>query len=91
MGNKTFVVSSNVRSVVTEEGAVLMDIQSGSMFTVNMIGGFIWQRLAAGRSIEQIAADVSMECRAANQQEVLVDVGDFAQELEDKRLICASK
>ena len=82
----TFTVSPNVRSVISEDGGVLMDVVSGALFTVNIVGGFVWSQLALGKSLEDITIALSRECNVPNQQ-VLSDVKCFFKDLQDKRLI----
>jgi hypothetical protein len=48
--------SRSLRSLVTEDGAVILDIEHDVIFTLNPIGGYVWAKLAAGCTLDQIIA-----------------------------------
>jgi hypothetical protein len=83
-------VSENVRTTTNQDGAVLMDIQGGSMLTLNPIGSIIWQQLSDGRSPEQIAERLASEFGIAREQ-VLADVNEFVEQLQAQHLIGPSE
>ena len=79
-------ISRNVRTVVGKDGAVLMDVKGGLMFSLNPIGSIIWQQLSDGRTPEQIAERLSSEFGIARQQ-ALTDVNEFVEQLQAQHLI----
>jgi hypothetical protein len=79
-------ISENIRTSFNQDGAVLMDIQGGSMLTLNPIGSIIWQQLSDGRSPELIAEHLASEFGIARER-ALSDVKDFVQQLEGHHLI----
>ena len=79
-------ISENIRTSFTQDGAVLMDIQGGSMLTLNPIGSIIWQQLSDGRSPEQIAAHLASEFGIPREQ-ASADVNEFLEQLEAQHLI----
>jgi Coenzyme PQQ synthesis protein D (PqqD) len=79
-------VSENVRTTITQDGAVLMNIKGGHMITLNPIGSIIWQQLSEGRSPEQIAAHLAAEFGISREQ-ASGDVSEFLEQLETQHLI----
>jgi len=79
-------ISEHVRTTITQDGAVLMNIRGGHMITLNPTGSIIWQQLADGRSPEQIADSLSSEFGIPREQ-ALADVNEFLEQLEAQHLI----
>ena len=79
-------ISEHVRTTITQDGAVLMNIKGGHMITLNPIGSIIWQQLSDGRSPEQIAAHLASEFGIAREQ-ASADVNEFLGQLEAQHLI----
>jgi len=85
MGSK-MKISEHVRTRITQDGAVLMDIKGGHMITLNPIGSIIWQQLSDGHSQEQIAAHLASEF-GISQEQASADVNEFLEQLETQHLI----
>ena len=88
-----FSSASNLRSIIDETGAVILDISTNRMVTLNATGGYIWDRLRQGKTIIEVAQELSCE---SNQEiaEVERDVRDFVGELMSKCLLrdeCTAK
>jgi len=83
-------ISENIRTSFNQDGAVLMDIQGGSMLTLNPIGSIIWQQLSDGRSPEQIAEHLALEFGISREQ-TLADVNEFVEQLQAQHLIDPSE
>jgi len=79
-------ISEHVRTTITQDGAVLMNIKVGNMVTLNPIGSVIWQQLSDGRSPEQIAARLASEFGLSREQ-TSADVNKFLEQLEAQHLI----
>jgi hypothetical protein len=79
-------ISEHVRTTITQDGAVLMNIKGGHMLTLNLTGSMIWQQLADGRSPEQIADTLSPQFGIPREQ-ALADVNEFLEQLETQQLI----
>lgn len=54
----TVEILPSVRSMVTEDGAVLLDIRQGLMFTLNPTGGVIWSLIQRGLRRAEIIGEV---------------------------------
>src|SRR5258707_14906414 len=85
MGSK-MKISEHVRTTMTQDGAVLMNIKGGHMVTLNPIGSIIWQQLRDGQSREQIAAHLASEF-GISQEQASADVNEFLEQLETQHLI----
>src|SRR5260370_9057696 len=83
-------ISENVRTTVNQDGAVLMDIQRGSMLTLNPVGSIIWQQLSDGCSPEQIPERLASVFGIAREQ-ALTDVNEFVEPLHAQHLFGPSE
>jgi len=79
-------VSEHVRTTITQDGAVLMDIVGGHMITLNSSGSIIWQQLSDGRSPEEIGARLASEFGIPRER-ASADVNEFLEQLEAQHLI----
>src|SRR6267378_183858 len=79
-------IPEHVRSKITQDGAVLMNIKGGHMITLNPTGSIIWQQLSDGRSPTQIAGRLASEFGIPPEQ-ALADVNVFLEQLEAQHLI----
>ena len=79
-------ISEHVRTTITQDGAVLMNVKGGHMITLNPTGAIIWQQLSEGRLPEQIAGHLSSEF-GIPQEQTLADVNEFLEQLEAQHLI----
>jgi Coenzyme PQQ synthesis protein D (PqqD) len=52
---------SHLRTIVNEDGAVILNTTTGELVTVNSTGAFIWQALARGDALEIITANLASE------------------------------
>ena len=79
-------ISEHVRTTITQDGAVLMNIKGGSMLTLNPTGSIIWQRLSEGHTPTQIAGQLASDF-GISQEQASADVNEFLQQLEAHHLI----
>jgi Coenzyme PQQ synthesis protein D (PqqD) len=79
-------ISEHVRTTMTQDGAVLMNIKGGSMLTLNPTGSIIWQRLSDGQTPAQIAAQLASKF-GISQEQASADVNEFLEQLEAHQLI----
>ena len=80
------ITSSPIRSIVNDDGAVLLDIPGDRMVTLNATGAYIWERLQQGKTIDEAIRDLSA---ASDADPVVVerDVRAFVEELMSKNLL----
>jgi hypothetical protein len=75
-----------VRSVFSQDGAVVMDISHGMMYTSNAVGGRMLELLSQGISPENVVATISREC-VVSEETVRRDLERFVQQLRSYGLI----
>jgi Coenzyme PQQ synthesis protein D (PqqD) len=79
-------ISPELRSLITPEGAVILNISADRMITINPTGAYIWARLQEGKTIDQIIESLAAE---TGHDLVLVanDVQEFLEQMAEKRLL----
>jgi hypothetical protein len=71
---------------LTEEGYLVLDLGSGSYFTLDEVGGFIWDRLDAGPDLAGLVSAVTAEFEVGRER-AEEDVARFVGELADAGLV----
>jgi hypothetical protein len=84
-----FKVSDSVCSTHGQDGAIVLDVQQGQMFNLNLVGSRILELLESGCSEGEIANVVSCEFNA-DIGVVRNDVKEFMETLETYKLLKAS-
>ena len=79
-------VSDSVRSTHGQDGAIVLDVQQGQMFNLNLVGSRILELLESGASDGEIANVVSREFNADIEM-VGYDVKEFLETLERYKLL----
>ena len=80
------MISMNVRSTVTDEGVVLLDVSNGKIFHSNPIGSKVWLKLQQELPMPRIVDEVAAECNAPREQ-VEADVQEYIQSLKAAGLV----
>ena len=79
-------ISESVRSSHGQDGAILLDVQQGQIFNVNLVGSRILELLAAGTSEPAIADAISKEF-GVSRDTVTKDMQEFLLALEQRGLL----
>ncbi len=79
-------VNPQLRSVVDQDGAVILDFERDAMMTLNATGGYVWQKLQQGKLVEEIVRDLASET-GADSATVELDVQAFIEQLLRKKLL----
>jgi len=79
-------ISESVRSSHGQDGAILLDVQQGQIFNVNLVGSRILELLAAGTSEPAIADAISNEF-GVNRDTATKDMHEFLLALEQRGLL----
>jgi len=79
-------ISSAIRSTRTTDGAVLLDVERGQMFSVNGIGSKILELVANGFDEAAITAQLSA-LDGADADQVRTDVRDFLETLSRHHIL----
>jgi len=75
-----------VRSVIDEDGAVLLDLKEGKYFSLNRAATAIWLKLEAGGAIPEIEAHL-VGMYDASLEAVHADLDTFLSRLKRERLL----
>jgi len=73
-------VKSDLRSLVTAEGAMILDVAADELTTLNATGGYVWARLREGETIDQIVRDLAADT-GEETAVIAADVQEFVKEL----------
>jgi hypothetical protein len=76
----------HLRSVVNQDGAAILDITHNQITTLNSTGGFVWDRLQRGWTVEQAIEDLAIE---SDTDPAFVEGGvrTFVQQLKSHDLL----
>lgn len=69
------------------EGAVLLSTEEEVYYGLNPVGARVWELLEAGRSVEEICAQIREEFEGADEATVRDDVDDILEDLAGFGLI----
>jgi len=81
-----FSPCSHLRSVVNEDGAVILDIPGNRMVTLNSTGGYVWAKIQQGKSVDEVVRELSIESNT-DPMDVERDVRAFVEQLMAKHLL----
>jgi len=79
-------IPTRLSTVVNQDGAAVLDASRNQITTLNSTGGFIWDRLQQGRTVEQVIDDLAIE---SNTDPLIVkgDVIAFLEQLKADDLL----
>jgi hypothetical protein len=55
------LIPAHLRTVVSQDGAAILDVSRNRIVTLNSTGGFVWERLQKGSSPQQIVDELVKE------------------------------
>jgi hypothetical protein len=84
--SREILIPAGIRETMSEDGAVLLDIEQGICFSLNPVGLKIWELLKQGQSLDKVADALANEFPVSRQQ-LLADTQEFVGALEAKHLI----
>jgi hypothetical protein len=79
-------VNPQLRSLVTPDGAVILDAKHNAVISINAVGGYVWARLRDGKSVESIVQDLAGDT-GTDAATVERDVREFIEDLTRKHLV----
>jgi len=80
---------THLRTVVDQDGAAILDVSRNQITTLNSTGGFIWDRLQRGRTMEEAVQDLAAETDT-DLEVVGRGVQLFLEQLKSERLVSLS-
>ncbi|MBB6143004.1 6-phosphogluconate dehydrogenase (decarboxylating) [Silvibacterium bohemicum] len=77
---------SHLCTVVNQDGAAVLDVSRNQISTLNSTGGFVWERLQQGQTVEEIIRGLANE---SNTDLAIVERGvqAFLEQLKSERLL----
>ena len=78
--------NSRFRSVVSADGAAILDTEAGQITTLNSTGAFVWKALRQGENVESIVAKLATET-GQQIEDVKKDMQDFIDALRKLNLL----
>jgi len=82
-------IASHIRSIVNDDGAVILDIPRNAMTTLDCTGAYVWVHLQRGMQVDAIVAELARDT-GADQSMVAKDVEAFTEQLRSKHLVNVS-
>lgn len=79
-------LSDTLRATHSQDGAILLDIQQGQIFNLNLVGSKILELIKNGAAESDIVNVISREFNA-NREVVENDVRQFIESLEKHKLV----
>lgn len=79
-------VPEEIKSVVSPDGAILLDTRAGRLVGLNPTGAVIWDRLRAGADAEQITGELAA-CYDVDRDRARADVLGVIAAMLDRGLI----
>lgn len=77
---------SIIRTVMTDDLAAILNIQRGTLSTLNPTGAYVWQALERGESVEVIVENLARET-SMPRETVERDVRAFVAALKQQNLM----
>jgi hypothetical protein len=79
-------ISDTVRCTHSQDGAIVLDLQQGQMFSVNPVGSRILELLSAGCTEPAIADEIG-RVFPVSRETAEQDVQEFVQTLKERRIV----
>lgn len=80
------LISESVRDAVSEDGAILLDIENGSCLSLNPVGARIWEMLKKKCPGDQILSALKDQFEAVPISQLEHDYLDFVHQLQANKL-----
>jgi hypothetical protein len=80
-------ISPSVRSVVENDGAVLLDIEQNLCMSLNPVAGFIWARIQQQKPRQAIFEDLAAAFTSVDRGQLAADFDQFWRSLLDSRVV----
>jgi hypothetical protein len=81
-----FATPPHIRSVVDQDGAVILDIKRDAMLILNATGSYVWQRLQQGALFDEIVRDLARDTNSDTTR-IECDVREFVEQLKSKQVL----
>lgn len=79
-------ISDTIRRTETADGGILLDVQHGEMFCLNVVGARILDLMHRGYDEARIADEIGRDY-GIDKQSVLADISEFIEKLKERHII----
>jgi hypothetical protein len=87
MPNQAHVtICSGVKSIIDQEGSVLLDLRAGHYYSLNAVGACIWEHLELGLDFLEIEGVIAAKYEA-DPDRIHTDVSRFIALLAEKGVV----
>jgi hypothetical protein len=80
------ILAPNLRSVINQDGAVILNRPRNQITTLDAMGGYVWGRLEEGMSQDEVVRHLIDET-GADPLTVETDVEELLKDLQSRNLI----
>lgn len=89
LGEDMSVFERNAEMMVAEMDGdlVMMDVDLGTYFAINPVGGHIWTQLETGQTLDQLITSVQASFASDDTAQITADVEAFLADLTEHKLI----
>lgn len=89
LSEDTNLFERNAEMMVAEMDGdlVMMDVDLGTYFAINPVGGHIWTQLETGQSLDQLITSVQASFASNDRVQIKADVEAFLADLTEHKLI----
>jgi hypothetical protein len=81
-----YQLAEHVRAIGDEDGMTLLDLKANQILALNKIGGFIWEGLQSGNSLDSIVSNIA-DATGAEKHLIEKDMQEFIGTLTEKGLV----
>jgi hypothetical protein len=86
--NQSFQIrSEEIAAKVIDGEAIIIDLATGTYFSTDHVGAFVWQRAEAGYDLEALSRMVEESFEVEPETDVAGDIGAFVEQLVAESLL----
>jgi hypothetical protein len=85
-----YAIVPNVRATLNDDGGVLLNLDTGIMFSINPVGARIWAKLQDGLTFSEILDSLSQDFDTSREQ-LKGDLESFLLQLTEKGLVTSEE
>jgi hypothetical protein len=84
-------ISESVRDAISDDGAILLDVENGACLSLNSVGARIWEMLKKKCPGEEILSALKDQFEAVPISQLEHDYLDFVNQLQANKLACIKR
>ena len=87
----TYKRNPELLAVDMDGETVMMDIESGNYFGINVVGSYIWEVLESEHTVEEIIVSLKTQFDISESDTVQEDIISFLGNMVEKKLVLESE